>query len=158
VGNFATNLTPPGVRAGVRWFELRKVGTNPWTLTQQGTYSPDATNRWMGASSMDRDRNFAVAYSVSSSAVFPGLRYAGRLAGDPLGTLPQGEATIVNGSASNGHFRWGDYFEMGVDPVDGCTFWFFGAYSPVAQWRTRIAAFKFDSCPDLIFADGFQAG
>ena len=159
IGNLPTNLTPPspGLRAGVRWFELRKKGSGPWTLHQEGTYSPDATtHRWMGASAMDQDRNFAVAFSVSSSGVFPGLRYAGRLYGDPLGTLPQGEATIVNGSASNGSLRWGDYFQMGVDPADGCTFWFYGAYSPASPWRTRIASLKFDSCPDLIFADAFE--
>ncbi len=156
IGNLATNLAPPGVRAGVRWFELRKRGSGPWTLFQEGTYSPDTTNRWMGASSMDQDRNFAVAFSVSSSATFPGLRYAGRLWNDTLGTLPQGEATIVNGSASNGSFRWGDYFQMGVDPADRCTFWFYGAYNPISQWRTRFATFKFDSCPDLIFADAFE--
>jgi hypothetical protein len=110
----------------------------------------------MGASAMDRDRNLAVGCSVSSAAEFPGLRYAGRRVDDPLGTLPQGEAVVVNGSASNASIRWGDYFQMGVDPGDGCTFWFYGAYSPLAQWRTRIASFKFDTCPDTIFADGFQ--
>ncbi len=160
IGNLVTNLTPPpptgNLRAGVRWFELHKRGSGPWTLFQEGTYSPDTNHRWMGGSAMDQDRNFAVAYSISSSSVNPGLRYAGRLWNDTLGTLPQGEATIVNGATANGSNRWGDYFQMGVDPSDNCTFWFYGAYSPTSQWRTRFATFKFDSCPDLIFADAFE--
>jgi hypothetical protein len=49
VGSFVTNLDLSGVttRAGVRWFELRKSGGGSWTLYQEGTYSPDAHNRWI---------------------------------------------------------------------------------------------------------------
>jgi hypothetical protein len=32
--------------------------------------------------------------------VFPGIRYTGRLQGDPANTMPQGEAVIVNGGDS----------------------------------------------------------
>ncbi|MEO5627218.1 MAG: hypothetical protein ABIQ70_14525, partial [Dokdonella sp.] len=43
--------------------------------------------------------------------------------------------------------RWGDYHQMGIDPADGCTFWFTGEYMTTAgKWTTRVASFRFDSC------------
>jgi hypothetical protein len=100
----------------------------------------------MGGSAQDSAGNFAVAYNISSDTVFPGLRYAGRRFNDPLGTLPQGEATIVNGQASNGSNRYGDYADLSVDPADDCTFWFTGEYNTASTWSTRIATFRFGDC------------
>jgi hypothetical protein len=95
---------------------------------------------------MDRQGNMALGYNVGSSSTYPGLRYVGRLAGDAAGTMPQGEYTIVNGTASNGSNRYGDYSSMNVDPADDCTFWFTGQWNDASQWKTRIAKFKFDQC------------
>ncbi len=94
VGNFVTDVDGTD-HGGIRWFELRKVGAGPWTLFQEGTYAPDADNRWMGAIAMDGAGNIALGYNVSSASTFPSLRYTGRLASDPLGTMPQGEMTLI---------------------------------------------------------------
>ena len=143
VGNFTVDDASTGVeQAGVRWFELRKTG-GLWSLYQEGTYAPDATNRWMGAISMDGAGNIALAYNVTSTSVFPGIRYAGRLASDPLGTLPRGEHTLIDGSGSqtSSSSRWGDYSAMSIDPADDSTFWFTGEYIPASgTWATRIGA------------------
>ncbi|MFZ2358388.1 MAG: hypothetical protein WA040_03520, partial [Anaerolineae bacterium] len=145
VGNFVTDIGSN--IGGKRWFELRKVGAGPWTLYQEGTYAPTTSdNRWMGGIAQDGSGNIALAYNVSSQTIYPSLRYAGRLASDPLGTLPQGEYTLVNGSANNGSNRYGDYSAMGIDPIDDCTFWFTGQWNDASQWKTRIGAFKFDAC------------
>ncbi len=96
---------------------------------------------------MDGSGNIALGYNVSdATSTYPGLRYVGRLAGDPLGTMPQGEYTLIAGTAANGSNRYGDYSAMSVDPIDDCTFWFTGEYNVSSQWSTRIGAFKFDSC------------
>jgi hypothetical protein len=150
VGNFVTDADgegggDPTERGGIRWFELRKIDAGAWSLFQEGTHSPDANARWMGAIAMDGAGNIALGYSVAGASVFPSLRYAGREAGDAAGTL-QAEVSLVAGSASNGSFRWGDYAAMSVDPSDDCTFWFTGLYSPTSQWRTRIGKFRFPSC------------
>ena len=145
VGNFTTDVNGND-RAGVRWFELRKTGA-AWSLYQEGTYAPGTTlNRWMGGIAMDGSGNIALGYNVADSAVYPGIRYAGRLASDALGTLPQGEHTLVNGTASNGSNRYGDYSAMSVDPSDDCTFWFTGQWNAAGTWSTRIGKFKFDEC------------
>jgi hypothetical protein len=145
VGNLVTDVDNTD-HGGVRWFELRKQGANPWSLFQEGTFAPDAHHRWMGAIAMDGSGNIAVGYNVSSTTLYPSLRYVGRLASDPLGTMPQGEAILVTGTAANGSNRYGDYAAMSVDPVDDCTFWFTGEYNTGSGWSTRIGAFKFDQC------------
>ncbi len=56
----------------------------------------------------------AIGYSASSASIFPQIRYAGRLATDPLNTLAQAEATLFAGTGSQtgtGN-RWGDYSAM----------------------------------------------
>lgn len=135
--------------AGIHWFELRKGGT-AWTLYQEGVYAPDAHHRWMGSLALDGMGNLALGYSLSSSSMYPSVAYTGRLVSDALGTLPQGEITLVAGSGSQtGTNRWGDYSMMAVDPVDDCTFWYTQEYVAVTgsnTWRTRIGAFRFPNC------------
>jgi hypothetical protein len=144
--------------AGVRWYELRRAGGG-WSIFQQGTHAPDLgapgladdVNRWFGSAAMDKLGSIALGYSVGNASVFPGLRRAGRLAGDPLGTMPQPETPIVDGGGAQLTMfqRWGDYSALLVDPVDDCTFWFTSEYmrtTSVAGWSTRIASFKLPGC------------
>ncbi|MDA0321448.1 MAG: hypothetical protein O2923_01835 [Verrucomicrobia bacterium] len=145
VGSFVTDVDGTE-HGGVRWFELRKIGAGAWALHQEGTLAPDIHNRWMSSIAMDGSGNIAVGYNISSSTLSPGLRYSGRLAGDPSGTMPQGEHTIGGGAAANTSNRYGDYSAMSVDPADDCTFWFTGEYNLSSSWATRIASFTFDSC------------
>ncbi len=134
-------------RAGVRWYEIRNPAGTP-IIYQQGSYSPDASSRWMGSGAMDKLGNIAVGFSVSSSSVYPSLRYTARLTSDPLGTMGQGEAWMVAGAASQtGVNRWGDYSALTVDPVDNCTFWYTGEYSTGGwNWATWIGSFKLPGC------------
>jgi len=103
--------------AGIRWFELRRRPTENWTLRQQRTYQPDSTWRWMGSIASDNQGNIALGFSASSAAIRPQIRYAGRLATDPLGIL-SGERHLFDGTGSQwDEERWGDYSDMTVDPV-----------------------------------------
>ena len=150
----------PGV-AGARWYESRRTGTRPpqtiaYSIYQQGTYAPgDGVHRWMGSIAQDKNGNMALGYSVVNGVdVFPGVRYTGRLAGDPLGLMTLGEGTIINGSGvqTNTNSRWGDYTSMNIDPSDDCTFWYVNEYYQITQpppdrnWQTRIASFKLPGC------------
>jgi hypothetical protein len=133
--------------AGVRWFELRNVTSGPVAIYQQSTYQPDTTWRWMGSAAMDGQGNLAIGFSASSSSIHPQLRYAGRLATDPINTLAQGEAHLYDGAGSqtgSGN-RWGDYSSLTIDPVDDATFWYTNEYyssTTSYNWRTRIGSFK----------------
>jgi hypothetical protein len=87
--------------AGVRWYELRDTGGG-WSIYQQGTFAPDANtpgladdpHRFMGSIAMDKAGNIALGYAASTGnatfPVFPEVRYAGRMASDPLVLLPLG--------------------------------------------------------------------
>ncbi len=145
----------PGV-AGERWYEIRRSG-GTYSLYQQGTYAPaDGVHRWMGSIAMDKRGDMGLGYSVvNGSTVFPGIRYTGRLAADPLGQMTLGEGTIINGAGvqTTTNSRWGDYTDMTVDPVDDCTFWYVNEYyltsgtpADTRPWHTRIASFRLPGC------------
>ena len=160
-GEYETLVTNQSVEArpeiaGVRWYEIRRVG-GAYAVYQQGTFAPpDGVNRWMGSAAMDRNGNIALGYSVvNGEDVFPGIRYTGRLSTDPLGTMGLGEAVIINGSGvqTTKNSRWGDYTSLNLDPTDDCTFWYVNEYytaagqaSSPAGWQTRIASFRLPGC------------
>jgi N-acetylneuraminic acid mutarotase len=137
--------------AGIRWFEIHNATSGTPDFTQQGTYQPDSTYRWMGSVAMDGNSNLALGFSASSASIHPQIRYAGRLAGDTPGDLSQGEEHLFDGAGSqlDTVSRWGDYSDMTVDPVDDCTFWYTQEYYDTTSqfnWRTRIGNFKFPAC------------
>ncbi len=156
VGTFAMNQNTgrrrnSPVDSAVRWFELRRVGAGNWTLHQEGTFSPGdtSTHHLLGVAAMDKFGNIGLGYNVTKTTtptVFASLRYTGRTAGAPLGVMTLAETTVATGAAAETSGRWGDYYQMTVDPVDDCTFWFVGMYRPAGGWQTRIADFKFPGC------------
>ena len=114
VGNMTVSS---GGVAGIRWFEIDDATSGTPAFVQQSTYQPDTTWRWMGSAAMDRDGDLALGFSASSAVLNPQIRYAGRLATDPSGTLAQGEETLFAGTGSQIVVRrWGDYSDLTVDP------------------------------------------
>ena len=104
----------------------------------------------MGAAALDVQGNMAIGYSVASATTYPSIRYNGRLAGDPAGTVGV-EANIIVGAGSQTGTanRWGDYSAMLVDPTDDCTFWYTQEYYQTTSgvgWQTRVGSFKFPGC------------
>ncbi len=136
-----------------RWWEIRDPNGSPF-IYQEGTFAPgvtDGVHRWMASVAMDQVGNMAMGYSASDgTSTYPSLWYSGRLVDDPLGTMPQGENSIVDGTGSQtGSQRWGDYSSLNIDPVDDCTFWYVNEYLPTTSsvgWQLRIGAFGFDTC------------
>src|SRR5947199_7648168 len=157
---------PNGV-AAPRWYQINvSGGTVAASTVQSTTWDPDAaniTNRFMPSLALDRAGNMAMGYSVSSAVnealgtspaticatcvnIFPSLRYAGRLAADPVNTFSLTEQTFFTGTASQtGSTRWGDYSSMTLDP-DGCTFWYTSEYANPAdqtfnhRWLTKFGS------------------
>jgi hypothetical protein len=146
-------------------FEDASFGQN-WALYQEGTYAPEdapgvpanQADRWMGGIGVDKDGNIGMAFNVvrQAPALAASLRYTGRLATDPLGVMTQGEHEIATGAGNTGSGtaasqRWGDYNDMGVDPVDGCTFWFVGNYAnstlnPSNSRANKVVSFRHPNC------------
>ncbi len=136
-------------RYGVRWYELtRSSPAAAFTIAEQETYNgpaADTSHRWIGSVAVNFQGDIALGYSVSSTSVFPSIRYAAKLFTDPAGAgLAQGEQTMIAGAGAQQSTsgRWGDYSCMTVDPTDDCSFWFTQEYdgaSSTSNWQTRIA-------------------
>ena len=151
-----THSVVAGSATGIRWYELRNPAAP--TVYQQGTWAPDAAYRWMGSAAMDKNGGIAMGYSTSSSTTAPSIRYSGRAATDPLGTMTAGEGTLVSGTGSQTGtlHRWGDYASMSIDPADDCTFWFASEYlsaNGTFNWHTRIGHFALPSCAGITAND-----
>ncbi|MBY0494736.1 MAG: carboxypeptidase regulatory-like domain-containing protein [Cyanobacteria bacterium] len=142
-------------RAAVRYYETRVAGATTFTTAQAFTFNPaDTLNRFMPSVAVDRAGNMAIGYSATNATTFPAIRYAGRLAADPLNSITQTETTLIAGTGSQtGNCgggsceRWGDYSAMSLDP-DGCSFWYTNEYylANGQNHRTRIGAFAFPAC------------
>ncbi len=151
-----TSATGP---TGIQWAQIDVTAGNVITTpVQQQVYGNlgDGVSRWLGSLAVDDQGNMALGYSAASATVNPDIRYAGRLASDPLNTLPQIETTMLPGvtratqvgnCGGSTCIRWGDYSGMSLDP-DGCTFWYTNEYYEVngLDWQTRIGSFRFPNC------------
>src|SRR6266550_2992722 len=130
---------------GVRWYEFSVAPDRTLRLRQQGTYAPDGYYRWMGSPAIDSQGNIGIGYSFGGTPNFAGQRFAGRLAGDPLGVLTLHEAVLAEGQAAQvSTMRWEDYSQTAIDPTDDCTIWYVGDYlkKDALTYSTRIGAFR----------------
>ena len=145
--------------AGIQWAQVNVTGGSVVTTPVQQQLYPSASDtlhRWMGSLAVDQNGDMALGYSVANATTNPDIRYAGRLAGDTLNTLPQTETSMLtgvtpgtqSGSCGGGTCtRWGDYSAMTLDP-DGCRYWYTQEYYGTTglNWLTRIGSFSFPSC------------
>jgi hypothetical protein len=134
---------------GVRWYEFGVDRDRTVWLRQQGTYAPDGAYRWMASPAIDARGNIGIGYSFGGPGDFPGQRFAGRLAEDPLGTLTLQETVLVDGGAAQTTtLRWEDYTQTAVDPEDDCSIWYVGDYlaSGSPSYSTRIGMFRLPGC------------
>lgn len=131
-------------RAGIKWYELRKVSNSDWYIHQQGVYAPDdGLHRWMGSMAMNEQGTIALGFSISGNDKYPSIRYTGRPADAPLGEMTYEEVEAMTGYGSqSGINRWGDYSCLNVDPVHDSVFWFTTEYMNFS-WKTRIVSFDF---------------
>ncbi len=151
-----------GDQAAPRWFEMRKSGTGPWYMHQQGSYAPDNTHRWMSSIAMNGQGDIGMVYNVLNEAnnISPGIRFTSRRTNEPLGQM-RNEATLIEATGvQTSTFRWGDYSSMNVDPADDCRFWMSAQYIQTTgdnSWNTRIGAFNFPDCVAVVASKPAQS-
>jgi hypothetical protein len=137
-------------QTGIRWYQLANA-SNGWSVAQRGTYGlNDGNYRWMGSIAQDKKGDIGVGYSVSSSAIFPGLAFTGRTPTDTPNDLELEDFQNIGAGAQTSVNRWGDYSSVSVDPADDCTFWYANEYlkssGSYTNWGTYIVGFKFGAC------------
>ena len=145
-----------------RWYQVDVTAGAVAANTVQGTtWDPDGANtysRYMPSLEVDRLGDMAIGYSRSNSTTNPQIKYAGRLAADPINTFSQTEQTLIDGTGTqtgacgsqNPCIRWGDYSAMTLDP-NGCSFWYTNGYFATNGLNdlTRIGSFKFPGCTNV---------
>ncbi len=142
--------------AGIRWYELEKNGDN-WEIRQEGTYAPDEHSRWMGSIAMNGTKDIALGYSISSSTLYPGIRYCGQSALEneaASGIMDIEEGVIKDGTSSQtGTNRWGDYSNMSVDPEDDETFWYTTQFMNSSSSKgTKVTSLFFEELLQAVFS------
>ena len=139
----------PGDRNGSRWYEIDVSGGGP-SLTQAGTlFDSAATNPrfyWIPAIAVSGQGHAAIGTSASGATQRINAATAGRLAGDPLGTL---QSPLLFTSSTFGYNppgdpgpprRWGDYSFTSVDPADDMTMWTIQEYCDATDsYAVRVA-------------------
>jgi hypothetical protein len=131
----------------VRWYEL---GLNAWpssgtvSLLQSGEIVPpdDSTEFHMPAIGQNVFGDVSVLFTRSALTIPADLMVASRTLGDAAGTM--GSPVLLKSSEGTGYGgtnrnRWGDYFDVNVDPLDDVTFWGVGMVgNPSNNWRTHV--------------------
>jgi uncharacterized protein YjdB len=140
-------------RTGVHWWELRRPGSGPWNIYQEGLYqsSTDNNHRFMGSIAINANRDIGLLYNVTGSTAYPSARFTARNSCDPLGQMTLNETVVMNGTTyESSNNRYGDYNSLSVDPSNG-SFWGTAQYNAAGygtygNWVTRIVNFSVSPC------------
>ena len=139
------------------WFELRLNGSGQPQLYQAAVYGPSSASRYDQSIAEDDSGDIVLAYTLSSSTVFPSIAAAAHLSFMAAGAMAS-QVVLFNGSVSQtassvglppqaSPSRWGDASYLALAP-DGCTLWFADAYyaSTTLPWQTEIVSGKVPGC------------
>lgn len=129
-----------------RWYHLK---TNNWptsgqpSLVQSGnidagpgmhTYFPAVYSNDLG--------QVGLVHGMSSTDTTIAVAVTGRNQSDPEGTM--GAPVVLKQATVNSGGRWGDYYDIALDPADETTFWVVGEYPESFGWSTWIGSFSVD--------------
>jgi hypothetical protein len=145
--NFVVDLDGGDDHAGIRWYELRQDSDgDDWEIFQEGTYeNPEGHSAFCGSIAQDQFGNIGMGFTIASEDQHPELRITGRFSSDPEGTMTFEEGLVAEGVQSPGFFRYGDYSQCTVDPLDDCTFWFIGEHFNGGTRKNTVGVFKIGS-------------
>ena len=143
-----------GVTAMGRWYEIDLSNwpeTDP-TLLQSGDISiPIGLSSFFPALAPNKRGEMAMVVGTGNNATAPELRIIGRKADDISGVM--GSPTLVKSSETGADGRWGDYFDMTIDPNNDIRFWYVGEYQTFGGWQTYVGSAVI-TCVEDINADG----
>lgn len=147
----------------VRWYH---IDTGEWpgsfgpapadpVLVQAGAIDlPGDRHGFFPAVAMNVFGDIGMVFGQCSSGETPSVRVTGRTVSDAPGTM--GEPQVVVESPTGADGRWGDYFDLTVDPADDTTFWYVGEWASSDGWKTWIGSFEVTppGCPGDTNGDG----
>ena len=141
------------VDAIARWYEIDLANwpTNPPTLTQSGDAVVSGMSTFFPAISANKRGEVVMVLASANSSTNPSLQLVGRKPTDVLGVMGLSTSIVVGNSGASG--RWGDYFDMTVDPNNDTVFWYIGEVQNNSGWQTVIGS-ALITCIEDINADG----
>jgi hypothetical protein len=156
---YACHTTSSGGRNVARWYHMN-TGTWPTSgsvsLVQSGNVAGGGTlHAFFPAIYSNAAGDVGLVLGTSSVDSLPSVAVTGRRAGDPLGQM--GAPEVVKPGEASATGRWGDYFDLAIDPVDDTTFWAIGEYSRSSGWNNWITSFLVGDDP-LVHAVPDDAG
>ena len=128
--------------AVARWYE---IATNDWpqsgepTLVQSGEIDPgNSISTFFPAIYTDVEGNAAMVMAYSSPTETASVAVVARSVTDPLGMMSEPMLFATGDFGTSG--RWGDYFDIALDPADNSTFWTIGQVTSnnAGGWVTCI--------------------
>lgn len=156
---YAAHNISAGGKNVARWYHLQ---TNDWpnsgaiTFVQSGNIDPGGDKHtYFPAIYSNKYNEIGMVVGASSPSQRISVNVTGRKPGDPAGFM--GALTQVKLGPVNGGGRWGDYYDIALDPVDRETFWVIGEHVESFGWQTWIGSFKVTE-GDLPFAVPDEAG
>ncbi|MBC8523076.1 hypothetical protein H8D29_04035 [PVC group bacterium] len=145
----AHGIQGSGVTAVSRWYEIDLTSwpTSPPALIQSGDVVVQGQSNFFPAVAQNKRGEVAMVVASANSSTVPALQIVGRKQGDTAGMM--GIATMVAQGTTGANGRWGDYFDMTVDPNNDIRFWFVGEYETGAGWQTYIGSATISCIEDL---------
>jgi hypothetical protein len=146
-----------GVTASARWYEidLSNWPSVPPTLLHSGDISipgiPAGLSSFFPAIASNKRGEVAMVIGTANNTTNPKLQIIGRKPSDIQGVM--GTPVLVASSADGADGRWGDYFDMTVDPNNDTRFWYVGEYQSSDGWYTYVGSAVI-TCIEDINADG----
>jgi len=141
------------VDAVSRWYEI-ELSNWPTTapfLAQSGDVSVTGQSNFFPAVASNNRGEVAVVVASANGSTNPTVQIVGRRASDTPGVM--GIPTQVVSSPAGADGRWGDYFDMTVDPNNDIRFWYVGEYRANSGWHTFVGS-AIITCIEDVNADG----
>ena len=158
-GNLLTALTggdPANGRNAARWYDLDLNGwpaTGAPTVDQSGQLTtPDGQDTYFPAVYRNGAGEIGMVFAASSSVDNVSMQVTGWRPGSAAGTAAA-PVEIVRGDGGDGgeDGRWGDYYDVAIDPTDDAMFWAIGQIEQSVGWRTYVQRFTIEE-PSVLTA------
>jgi hypothetical protein len=118
----------------VAWYEIDPADARPSSPfagpVQWGRVSDPDMWYYFPSIAVNAHGSVALGFSGSSETEYAGGYYTMRERTDPPGTM-RPVALLKEGERTYEYWRWGDYSQTVVDPVDGLTFWTIQEYAAI---------------------------
>ena len=140
-------MSPDGKVLACRWYEVGlqnwPLGSNQPKLVQSGNiFDPSGVvDSHMPSINVNKYSNISVLYTRSSPNLEASIAYSAHKKSDALGAMgaPITLGTSKANSGAQPADRWGDYFNVSIDPSDDRTFWGFGELCVAnGLWTTQV--------------------